>query len=757
MGSPEKSERKTSAARLAYPPLLLLLLVSLIAAPTEAIHRPRRLMRSLEAIRSALPAALSADVTASLTSEFLPSAKSWHPAIRRLITAIGGAPAASAVTPKAKGANVAPGGKEPPTVTSEKIVGKGESASGDGNSTRQGNPGRQDSPGRQGNRAGGRDSKDSHGSGGDSNGHGHRQGGPGGCSGGHNSGSPPEWAPPSRPSPCPHPLPGDHPPPRLSPLPVACPARPAMCDFFFDGLTDDLPVISLSVDLIAASRQIPIGPSAIVAMAGGSFVDVSRVEGSYSRAVCLDKPAEKPAPVTAIGMWQGKSAEASQKLLQEQLILPQGMFQLRGNGEVLYGGADVAGWDNSTWLAAAGSPEGVTVSVQIDEATVNLFGVNIELDITEDGSSTSEKHEVPGAAAQMALLETSSLVTDPPAVFPAAAESQTPHKEPSGWPEREPAPPRRLAAEAEGASGASGASGAGGAGDDSVDGAAATQWQEMMMNAGVAAIPEARRPVLPLVAAIATPEISDASPAKAGTAGAAAGTAGAGGAAAANSGAGGDEGESAGNVDWVVKHNWLNQAGASAGDSEKVNAKNPAGNGAAGNGAAGNEAAGNEAAGNEAAGNEAAGNEAAGNEAAGNEAAGNDAAGNGAAGNGITANGAASKGAAGNGAASNGAAGNGAAGKGAAGNGAAGDGAAANSTGTSNTTKGTESSSKIAGDKPSENNGSTGGSSSGNSSGGGSSEGAAGVPDQQQHDSEENSRFYFPMHRRCILFRVKIV
>ncbi|CAI5470743.1 unnamed protein product [Closterium sp. Yama58-4] len=556
----------------------------------------------------------------------------WRPAIRRLITAIGLASAKSPAVPKQNtGANVAIGG-ENPTVAQKQDVAKQESAA----------PNLQRSPPNTvTSELQNKSSKDnSHESSvGNSNDHEKSGGGGGGgCSGSSDLDF--DLAPPSLASPCLH-LSGGDPPradrrsSRLSSLPVACPARPAMCDFFFDGLTDELPVIRLSAESFFAGRPIPIGPSPVAAMAGGTFVDVSRVEGNYSRAVCLDKPAEEPAPVTATG--QGKNTDVSKKLLQDQLILPERLFQLRGSGELMYNGADVADWDDDdTWLAAAKSPDGVTVSVQIDEATVNLFGVNIELNNTEDGSATSENREVPGAEAQMALLEASSLLTDPssfmnqaapPSASPpsqaaaaaakaaaaAAAQNGIAHKKLLEMPEREAVSARRLAE-----------------GESATAGDAATQWQEMMLNAGVASIPEAGRLALPLVATIVMPEDRDSSSAASGlrgSAGARDGDA---------SGAGAGDGRDAGSVESEEKRNWLNQpttSGAVEGVSEK----------GSGSGSA----------------------------------------------------------------------------KGA---GAAGDASGKSSDGKSN---------KVADE-------------------------VAEVP-EQHHDSEANSRFYFPLHRRCILFRVKLV
>ncbi|CAI5997482.1 unnamed protein product [Closterium sp. NIES-65] len=512
-------------------------------------------MRGLQAIRAALPLELTATVTSGSPKL---GVTTWRPAIRRLITAIGLASAKSpAVSKQNPGANVAISG-ENLTVTQKQAVAKQESAA----SNVQRSP-----PNTVTSELQAKKDKDNTQETSVENSNDHEKGGRGsggGCSG--NSDFDSDLAPPSLASPCPHPSPNggesaDRGRSRLSPLPIACPARPAMCDFFFDGLTDEIPVIRLSADSFFAGRPIPIGPSPIVAMAGGAFVDVSRVEGNYSRAVCLGEPAENPAPVTATDTWQGKTTDVSKKLLQDQLILPERLFQLRGNGELMYNGADVADWDDDDiWLAAAKSPDGVTVSVQIDEATVNLFGVNIELNITEDGSATSENREVPGAEAQMALLEASSLLTDPSSFmhdaeppsasppFPSAAAAAAAKEAKNGidrkklfeWPEREAASARRLA-EAEGAS----AKGA------------ATQWQEMMLNAGVAAIPEAGRPALPLVATIVMPEDSDSSPAAAGAKDSA----------PAVSGEGGD----AGRVESEEKRNWLNQptSGAVEGVSDK--------------------------------------------------------------------------------------------------------------------------------------------------------------------------------------------
>ncbi|CAI5968551.1 unnamed protein product [Closterium sp. NIES-65] len=512
-------------------------------------------MRGLQAIRAALPLELTATVTSGSPKL---GVTTWRPAIRRLITAIGLASAKSpAVSKQNPGANVAISG-ENLTVTQKQAVAKQESAA----SNVQRSP-----PNTVTSELQAKKDKDNTQETSVENSNDHEKGGRGsggGCSG--NSDFDSDLAPPSLASPCPHPSPNggesaDRGRSRLSPLPIACPARPAMCDFFFDGLTDEIPVIRLSADSFFAGRPIPIGPSPIVAMAGGAFVDVSRVEGNYSRAVCLGEPAENPAPVTATDTWQGKTTDVSKKLLQDQLILPERLFQLRGNGELMYNGADVADWDDDDiWLAAAKSPDGVTVSVQIDEATVNLFGVNIELNITEDGSATSENREVPGAEAQMALLEASSLLTDPSSFMhdaeppsasppsPSAAAAAAAKEAKNGidrkklleWPEREAASARRLA-EAEGAS----AKGA------------ATQWQEMMLNAGVAAIPEAGRPALPLVATIVMPEDSDSSPAATGAKDSA----------PAVSGEGGD----AGRVESEEKRNWLNQptSGAVEGVSDK--------------------------------------------------------------------------------------------------------------------------------------------------------------------------------------------
>ncbi|CAI7748691.1 unnamed protein product [Closterium sp. NIES-54] len=155
-----------------------------------------------------------------------------------------------------------------------------------------------------------------------------------------------------------------------APFPLACPnpEPSAMCDFVFNKSMDAIPTITLPA--LVTDAPLDITPSDIVTIVGGT--DLEEATANESALVC--------------------SPEVAKTLSDDApLQLPDGMFEIRDSNVLVYNGQlmkeilDSSSLGNSgnewakTFRTDAAGKDGALVRVQIESATLNLYGTETKV------------------------------------------------------------------------------------------------------------------------------------------------------------------------------------------------------------------------------------------------------------------------------------------------------------------------------------------------------------------------------------------
>lgn len=157
------------------------------------------------------------------------------------------------------------------------------------------------------------------------------------------------------------------------PVPFTCPApEPASCDFVFDGLTRELPDVTISTN---TRNGTDVLAQPLVSIVGGAQSEVSDARGDSSGVVCTAE--------AAVG---GRQVRRVPPKRPEIVKLPEGVFRITESNKLAYSG-DNTGWMNSVLPLGLGvRKDGVVVRLEIQSATVNVFGVSTKITNRRVGS-----------------------------------------------------------------------------------------------------------------------------------------------------------------------------------------------------------------------------------------------------------------------------------------------------------------------------------------------------------------------------------